>query len=151
MCICGLPSIEDFGGFCGSYAHPFETIFGSDQRPSWMLWVFVFSEHLESSKLKSVRSIFSTSEFSYSKCQEMTHNSTAFAELRMSFLGKRGKRDSREIKWSFAIVSWILVPLLKWCHISSSIKQTHNTGKCVSWVSHNISLCSEHSNQDLSL
>lgn len=42
---------------CGSYAHPCETIFGSDQRPTditsaWMLWVFVFSKHLELSKLQ---------------------------------------------------------------------------------------------------
>lgn len=35
----------------------------------------------------------------------MNANSTAFAELRMSFLGKRGKRDSWDMKGSFAIVS----------------------------------------------
>lgn len=63
-----------------------------------------------------------------------------FAELRMNFLDKRGKRDSQEIKWSFALVSWKLAPLLKWCHVSYSINQTHGTGECVSWVLCSISL-----------
>lgn len=35
----------------------------------------------------------------------MNHNSSFFAELRISFLDRRGKRDSQEVKLSFALVS----------------------------------------------
>lgn len=35
----------------------------------------------------------------------MNHNSTVFAELRMSILDKKGKMDSQKIKWFFALVS----------------------------------------------